>query len=137
MGIMEMLKDSVTISSLKEKMYKQNISSLNDFFEQYYGKDVEKARKRFCRSLAAYSLLCYFLQIKDRHNGNIMLHKSGHIVHIDFGFFLSNAPGGGLEKVPFKLLKEYVDVLGGYRSKFFQEFRRLFYKYSGREESLC
>jgi len=71
------------------------------------------------------------LQVKDRHNGNILLHKHGYIVHIDFGFFLSNAPGKGLEferNVPFKLLSEYVGVLGGVDSMLFREFRKLFFK---------
>jgi len=92
-GLVEVVKDAVTLSKLKEKMYQQNISTLNQFFEKYYGKNVEVARKEFCKSLAAYSLVCYFLQIKDRHNGNILLHKDGHVIHIDFGFFLSNSPG--------------------------------------------
>jgi len=130
-GLVEVIRDAVTLSNLKEKYYHQNIHSLNEFFEKYHGKNVDKARKKFCRSLAAYSLICYFLQIKDRHNGNIFLHKQGHIIHIDFGFFLSNAPGRGLEfekKVPFKLLNEYIEVLGGYRSSYFQEFRKLFFK---------
>jgi phosphatidylinositol kinase/protein kinase (PI-3 family) len=47
----------------------------------------------FCASLAAYSLVTYFLQVKDRHNGNILLHKDGYMIHIDFGFFMSNVPG--------------------------------------------
>jgi phosphatidylinositol kinase/protein kinase (PI-3 family) len=34
-----------------------------------------------------------------------MLDTEGHIVHIDYGFILSNAPGKGFkfEKAPFKL----------------------------------
>jgi len=110
-------------------MLAEGIETLNDFFINYYGKHVDKARKRFCRSLAAYSLICYFLQIKDRHNANILLHKDGHIAHIDFGFFFTKAPGGKLEvDVPFKLVSEYVEVLGGQHSGLFQEFRKLFYK---------
>jgi len=71
--------------------------------------------------------VCYFLQIKDRHNENILLRKDGTLAHIDFGFFFTNAPGKGIEfeKMPFKLLQEYVEVLEGPRSQLFGEFRKL------------
>lgn len=71
------------------------------------------------------------MQIKDRHNGNILLHKEGYLFHIDFGFFFSNAPGGGIafeKKIPFKLLSEYIEILGGVESKLFEKFRKLFYQ---------
>ena len=69
--------------------------------------------------------MCYILQIKDRHNGNIMIDIEGHVIHIDFGFLLSNAPGKGvaIEQAPFKLTQEMVDVLGGQDGKKFQDFR--------------
>ena len=93
-GVMEMVKDCITVDSLKKKIYQQNKNfKLIDFFKDYYGKNLDKARYNFCSSLVGYSLICYFLQIKDRHNGNILLHKDGYIIHIDFGFFLSNMPG--------------------------------------------
>eukprot|EP00002_Diphylleia_rotans_P000433 TRINITY_DN1022_c0_g1_i7.p1 TRINITY_DN1022_c0_g1~~TRINITY_DN1022_c0_g1_i7.p1 ORF type:complete len:162 (-),score=30.60 TRINITY_DN1022_c0_g1_i7:476-961(-) len=79
--------------------------------------------------MAAYSLVCYFLQIKDRHNGNILLNYTGHIIHIDFGFMLSNSPGSmNFESAPFKLTQEFVDVMGGKESGLFMRFRNLFVK---------
>jgi len=38
------------------------------------------------------TLVCYILQIKDRHNGNILLETFGHIMHNDFGFVLGDTP---------------------------------------------
>lgn len=37
------------------------------------------AQKCFLRSLAGYCLVTFILAIKDRHNGNILIDKSGHI----------------------------------------------------------
>lgn len=43
-----------------------------------------------------------------------MYDKLGHMIHIDFGFMLSIAPGGGiLEVSPFKLTTEMINVMGG------------------------
>jgi phosphatidylinositol 4-kinase len=52
-------------------------------------------------------------QVKDRHNGNIMITKRGRLLHIDYGFMLSNAPGGlHFELAPWKLSREMLEVLG-------------------------
>jgi phosphatidylinositol 4-kinase len=72
----------------------------------------KRAQRNFVESLAASSLVCYLLQIKDRHNGNILLDAQGRLVHIDFGFMLSNSPGGvNFESAPFKLTRELLEVM--------------------------
>jgi len=39
------------------------------------------------------------------------LDEEGHIIHIDFGFMLSNSPGGvNFESAPFKLTRELLEV---------------------------
>ena len=87
-----------------------------------------RAQRAFIRSLAGYSVVTYLLQIKDRHNGNILVDRDGHLIHIDFGFMLSNSPGGnmGFEAAPFKFPLDYVEVLGGLESQGWKEFKRLF-----------
>jgi phosphatidylinositol kinase/protein kinase (PI-3 family) len=78
------------------------------------------------KSLAGYSVASYIMQIKDRHNGNLLIDDSGHIIHIDFGFILSNSPGSvGFEMAPFKLPQEYIDILGGVNSEKFAEYKSL------------
>lgn len=128
--LVEMVQDATSLDALKKNLqqkYNRRIS-LFEFFSLYFGsKNINKARKNFCNSLAAYSLVCYFLQLKDRHNGNILLHRDGRIVHIDFGFLFTTSPGGSIEKkVPFKLTSEYVAVLGDKARSFVIQFRKGF-----------
>lgn len=131
-GLIEVVPNAISLDQLKRKA--KGINSLRHFFEVYYGpengKRFKHAMKNFISSLAGYSLVCYFLQIKDRHNANILIDDAGHLIHIDFGFMFTNAPGKGLkfEKAPFKLTKEFVDVMGGVNSKNFQKFRKLLWK---------
>ena len=63
-------------------------------------------------SIAVCVVVC--LQVKDRHNGNILIDLDGHIIHIDFGFMLSNSPGSvNFENAPFKLTRELLEVWRG------------------------
>mmetsp|Transcript_7120 Transcript_7120/g.27276 ORF Transcript_7120/g.27276 Transcript_7120/m.27276 type:complete len:1168 (-) Transcript_7120:205-3708(-) len=127
-GLVETITDAMSLDALKKK---NEGMSLSDYFVKTYGAgeaELVKARYKFASSLAAYSLACYLFQIKDRHNGNIMLDTAGHLIHIDFGFLFGIAPGGSfsIETAPFKLTAEFVDVLGGLRSTGFEDFVVLF-----------
>lgn len=137
-GLVETITDAMSIHSIKKAEYARRLAvgrlghvSLFDHFCNTYGDPSSakfaRAQRNFAKSLAGYSLVTYFLQIKDRHNGNILVDREGHVVHIDFGFMLSNTPGNlGFEAAPFKLPSDYIEVLGGMQGAAFLEFRKLF-----------
>ncbi|KAF2456548.1 kinase-like domain-containing protein [Lineolata rhizophorae] len=139
-GLIETITNGVSLHSLKRSLTlasvaagrnpRRRVATLRDHFERSFGEPEGDAHAAavaaFARSLAAYSVLQYVLQLKDRHNGNILVDNAGHIVHIDFGFMLSNSPGSvGFEAAPFKLTQEYVDVLGGVGAPAWNLFKRL------------
>ncbi|CAG7562996.1 unnamed protein product [Fusarium equiseti] len=103
------LKRSLTLASVESGQNPRNrIATLRDHFLKAFGKpdskDFRAGVNAFKKSLAAYSIISYVLQLKDRHNGNVLVDSEGHIIHIDFGFMLSNSPGSvGFEAAPFKL----------------------------------
>ncbi|EQC31916.1 hypothetical protein SDRG_10433 [Saprolegnia diclina VS20] len=125
-GLMQVLLDADSVSDVKKHHPGQSLDAI--FRARYPIRErLAVARDNFIRSMAAYSLFCYILQIKDRHNGNVMLHVDGTILHIDFGFAFGIAPGGrfSFERAPFKLTDEMVLTMGGKESPGYQRFLRL------------
>ncbi|XP_017057965.1 pneumococcal serine-rich repeat protein [Drosophila ficusphila] len=125
-GLIEPILNTVSLHQIKKNSNK----SLRDYFIDEYGtptgETFRRAQKNFVQSCAAYCLISYLLQVKDRHNGNILFHSDGHIIHIDFGFILSISPKNlGFEQSPFKLTPEFVEVMGGTSSEHWREFNRL------------
>lgn len=126
-GVIEAVPNTVSLDIIKQP--ELGYHTLPVFFLQHFGAADSAqylyAQQNFILSLAAYSVLCYLLNLRDRHNGNILLTTHGHIVHIDFGFLLGSTPGGNLdfEQAPFKLTSEYVELMGGQDSKGFVAFR--------------
>jgi phosphatidylinositol 4-kinase len=130
-ALIETIPDTASIHSIKSRY--PNITSLRDFFDAKFKENspsFKLAQRNFVESMAGYSLVCYLLQIKDRHNGNLLMDEEGHIIHIDFGFMLSNSPGGvNFESAPFKLTRELLEVMDsdaeGLPSEFFDYFKVL------------
>ena len=122
-GLIEFLNNSSSIDGILKNIPKD--WDLNKFFRYYFkGKDFARVQENFANSLAGFCLLSYYLDIKDRHNGNIMINNEGRIMHIDFGFLLGTSPKNlGFERAQFKLVKSYVDILDGFDGKMFKHFK--------------
>lgn len=113
-GVIDVLPNSIS----RDMLGREAVNGLYDYFVSKYGNEdslrFQQARNNFVKSMAAYSVISFLLQFKDRHNGNIMIDDMGHIVHIDFGFCFDIAPGGiKFERAPFKLTGEMLAVMGG------------------------
>ena len=104
-------------------MSRDQIGKLSDYtliehFIDKFGPETSdmfrNAQENFIHSMAAYSMVSYFVQIKDRHNANIMIDDTGHLMHIDFGFIFETSPAKnlGFENAEFKLLTDMVNVMG-------------------------
>ena len=129
-GLVETVPNSLSLHSIRKRgisEHSKGIFTLRDHFLKSFGPsdspDYLSAVDAFVSSLAGYSLVTFILSLKDRHNGNILLDSQGHLVHIDFGFMLGNAPGGNyvtFETAPFKLTSEYIDLLNSVSGAFDQ-----------------
>lgn len=126
-GVIDVLPNSIS----RDMLGREAVNGLYEYFVSRYGSEdsirFQQARSNFVKSMAAYSIISYLLQFKDRHNGNIMIDDAGHILHIDFGFCFDIAPGGvKFERAPFKLSQEMVAVMGGStQSQPFRQFEEL------------
>ncbi|GIQ83320.1 phosphatidylinositol Kinase [Kipferlia bialata] len=127
-GVIEVMGDARSRDEIGHRVD----GSLFDYFCQQYGMpgtdEFAKHRTLFLESLVPSSIASWVLQLKDRHNGNIMYSDLGRMLHIDFGFAFDIAPGGDLsiEVAPFKMTQEMVDILGtSPDSPGFSEFRVL------------
>lgn len=122
--------DVIPDATSRDEMGRAKINDLTSFFVGKFGpmesSAYQKARMNFIRSMAAYSVMCYLIQIKDRHNGNIMIDGEGHLTHIDFGFLFDIGPGGiKFEPNSFKLTGEMIVMMGGQHSAGFKAFQEL------------
>ena len=117
-GFIEVINDAETIYNIK---HKYDTTILNYILSHNKHKTVEQVQSKFINSLAVYSIITYLLGIGDRHLNNIMIHKSGYLFHIDFGFILGNDPKFRVTYI--RLCDDMIDALGGKNSDNYKLFK--------------
>lgn len=118
------LVETIDAQSIHRLKFDMKFKTLEAYFQTLFsGEDLVNAKRNFLYSLVGYSLACFILQIKDRHNGNILIDGQGHIIHVDFGFTFGKHPGIiSVENAPFKFSSEYLSLID------MTEFKELFIK---------
>jgi phosphatidylinositol-4,5-bisphosphate 3-kinase len=137
-GMIEVVMNSATTSDIQREYGGGAMGALKlspiDLFIREHNKDGKahiRAVDNFVRSCAGYCVATFVLGIGDRHNGNIMVTKSGHLFHIDFGHFLGNFKkkfGVNRERAAFVFTPEMAYVMGGKDYKkhtLFNDFKKL------------
>jgi phosphatidylinositol-4,5-bisphosphate 3-kinase len=116
-GVIEVVLNTATLAKIqKEKgggatgAFKN--STLLEYLKEHNdAASLDQAIDVFTKSCAGYCVATYVLGIGDRHSDNIMLSKSGNLLHIDFGHFLGNFKskfGVKRERVPFVLTNDFI-----------------------------
>lgn len=131
-GFLEFIPDSWALS----KIVKDYIN-VQKFFEtinnpEYDSEGFKKLYRdtsyvdKFIKSCAGYTIMTYVLGLGDRHLDNIMVHKSGALFHIDFGYMFGRDPKP--IKQDFIINREMIIGFGGMESSGFHAYRTYCWK---------
>jgi len=132
-GMIEIVLGSQTTSGIQLKYYGAVGAIKMDPIDRFLRENnlsstsYDNAKTNFVRSCAGYCVATYVLGIGDRHNGNIMVKKDGHLFHIDFGHFLGNFKkkfGVNRERAAFVFTTEMAYVIGGRKYKGDDRFKK-------------
>jgi len=131
-GIMEMVLDSVPMSQVVERYGRKGQGAARNnpvmaFLQEFSFHPtaqyniVPETMDTYIKSTAGYCVITYLLGIGDRHLDNILLSKSGHFFHLDFGFILGRDPKPF--PPPMRLTVEMIAGMGGYDSENYTKFK--------------
>ncbi|KAJ1614797.1 phosphatidylinositol 3-kinase [Cryptosporidium canis] len=120
-GLIEFLDDFSSIGSIRKKYGKNCI--LN-YWASAYNSSINNIPPHvlttFITSCAAYSVITFILGVGDRHLDNLLVGKSGHFIHVDFGYIFGEDPKPF--PPPMKICSEMIEAMGGLNSCCFKLF---------------
>ncbi|KAF7457815.1 Phosphatidylinositol 3- and 4-kinase family protein [Cryptosporidium felis] len=120
-GLIEFLENFSSIGSIRKKFGKNCI--LNYWATAYdttLNKIPRKVIDSFISSCAAYSVITFILGVGDRHLDNLLIGKTGHFLHVDFGYIFGEDPKPF--PPPMKICSEMIEAMGGLNSSGFRRF---------------
>lgn len=116
-GIIEMVPDTETLFKINEHGSLQNYIIRNNM-----DRTQTSLRAEFVKSCASNCVFGYLLGVGDRNMKNILINKTGTMVHIDFSYILGTDPKA-IALTDMKITNGMVDMLGGPNSTGFFELR--------------
>ncbi len=117
-GWIEMLSDVDTLYNIQKTSTIQNYILKNN-----QEKNIKDIRRTFVKSCASNCILTYILGVGDRNLCNILVHKSGIMVHIDYSYILGHDPKW--QEVQMRITPGMLDMLGGKDSIEYEQFKCL------------
>lgn len=120
LALLEFIEDSITLRQINEKGF----TLQNYILNKNINTKLDSIKTKFVHSLAISSAIAYIIGIGDRHLDNIMINTSGQIFHIDYGYILEN-PTIIFNMPEIKVTDEIIDFLGGNKSLYYNEFKKL------------
>lgn len=117
-GFVEFVPNCYTLNHILS----QYENDIRKFFGTYWSKpsDLQTVIDTFIKSSAGYSVITYILGIGDRHLDNLLLDKTGHLFHIDFGYIFGRDPKPFPAKM--RVVKEMIVAMGGFDSNGYAQF---------------
>lgn len=106
-GIIEMVPETETLFKINEQGSLQNYIIQNNM-----DRTQTSLREEFINSCASNCVFGYLLGVGDRNMKNILIKKTGTMVHIDFSYILGTDPKT-VALTDMKITNGMVDMLGG------------------------
>eukprot|EP00731_Ephydatia_muelleri_P030776 Em0022g290a len=107
-GFVELVENTQTVAQILNTH--KNIQAYFRHCSTSGSCSMQEIMDTYVKSCAGYSVITYLLSVGDRHFDNLLLSKSGHLIHIDFGYILGRDPKPFAP--PMKLSREMVEAMG-------------------------